>query len=160
MAVNSDRFTCVAVGHEIIEPKDETRSPQVSVKLRVVEGHETGREIWWYGSLHENAQQYTAQALRDMGWSCNDITALTGLGSVKVNAVAKQSEYQGKVRTQWMIFPAARASIRPEAKATLAKQFKALAASIKPIEVTELNKAPEQVPTSTSSNGTDATFQY
>lgn len=142
----SDRFVCKATSFEIIDG-DERKAPQVAVQLQVIEGPESGRMLSWFGSLHENAQQYTAEALRNMGWNCNDITALTGLGSTKVHAVAKQSEYMGKVRTQYMIFGfASRNTLPRDAKASFAKQYKALAASVKPIEVTDSNRVP-------SSNG-------
>jgi hypothetical protein len=89
------RYTCQAVDFKLYDAEDN-KAPQVGVELRVVEGPEAGKTIFWYGSLHENAQEYTARSLRDMGWSCNDITTLEGLGTLKVVAVEKIEIYKGK----------------------------------------------------------------
>jgi hypothetical protein len=156
------RYIAQAVSFELYDA-DENKgtAPQVGVKLLVVEGADAGKEIFWYGSLHENAQQYTAEALRAMGWSCNDITTLEGLGSLKVVAVEKIEEYKGKSRTKWMIFPVKtpRPTVEADRKATFGSQFKALAASVPAIAKTELNAGLEAdaLPAPLPKNGTGAT---
>jgi hypothetical protein len=136
------RYTAQAVGFEIIEA-DETKgtAPRIKVTLRVTEGPDAGKDLFYYGSLHENAQQYTVDALRAMGWSCNDITTLEGLGDLKVHAVEKVREYNGKPQTSWMIFPVKTPAPRLEAdnKAAFAARFKALAASAPAVARTEMN---------------------
>jgi hypothetical protein len=135
------RYTAQAVSFEIYEGENG-KAPQVGVKLLVVEGADAGKEIFWYGSLHENAQQYTAEALRAMGWSCNDITTLEGLGTLKVIAVEKQEEYKGKLKTKYMIFPVKtpKPTLEADSKASFANRFKALAASVAPAKVTDENR--------------------
>lgn len=163
------RYTAQAIEAKIYEGEGD-KAPQIGVELRVVEGPETGKVIWWYGSLHENAQQYTVEALRAMGWSCNDITTLEGLGSLKVIAVEKQEEYKGKLKTKYMIFPVKtpKPTLEADAKASFASRFKALAASIAPVKQTELNAGlptealPAPTPlaktgTAAATNGTAAT---
>lgn len=154
------RYTAQAVSFEIYEGENG-KAPQIGVKLRVTEGAEAGKEIFWYGSLHENAQQYTAEALRAMGWSCNDITTLEGLGALKVIAVEKQEEYKGKMKTKYMIFPVKtpKPTLEADAKSSFASRFKALAASVAPTKVTAENTglAVDELPVALPKNGATAT---
>lgn len=156
------RYNAQAVSFELYDA-DETKgtAPQIGVKLRVIDGPDAGKEIFWYGSLHENAQQYTAEALRAMGWSCNDITVLEGLGSLKVHAVEKITEYKGKPQTKWMIFPVKtpRPTLEADSKASFGARFKALAASVAPVARTEANAglAEEALPPPVARNGSGAT---
>ena len=150
------RFTVQAVSG-VIQPNEgetnqagEPKAPDVFVTLRVTEGPEAGFELFKYGSLHDNAQQYTVEMLRTLGWNCNDITALTGLGSTKAIAVAKVREYKGERQLEWMIFPVKtpKPTLEADQNASFAARYKALAASIAPIERTELNAGipVEQLP--------------
>lgn len=156
---NNNRYTCQAISFQLYDAEDN-KAPQVGVELRVIEGPEAGKTIFWYGSLHENAQEYTAKALRDMGWSCNDITALEGLGSLKVVAVEKIEEYKGKPRTKWMIFPVKtpKPTLEADAKASFGARFKALAAAVPAVKQTELNAGlpADQLPAAVAKNGTGA----
>lgn len=156
------RYTVQATGFEIIEGDDtKGTAPRILVNLRVVEGPEAGTELRYYGSFHENAQQYTADALRAMGWTCNDVTVLEGLGDLKVHAVEKTSEYKGKPQTSWMIFPIKTPAPRLEAdkKASFAAQFKALAAATAVVPKTEMNTGlaadalPEAIAPRNGTNG-------
>jgi hypothetical protein len=150
------RYTAQAISFEIYEAEDN-KAPSIGVKLRVVEGPDAGKEIFYYGSLHENAQQYTVEALRSMGWSCNDITTLTGLGSLKVIAVEKTEEWKGKTRTKWMVFPVKtpKPTLEADSKSSFANRFKALAASVAPVKATELNAglAADELPAPIAKNG-------
>jgi hypothetical protein len=155
------RYTAQAVGFNLYDADEEKgTAPQVGVELRVIEGPEAGKTIFWYGSLHENAQTYTVDALRAMGWSCNNITELEGLGSLKVIAVEKQEEWKGKVRTKYMIFPVKtpKPTLEADSKASFGARFKALAASVAPIKATELNAglAEDALPAALPKNGTGA----
>ncbi len=138
----NERYIVQAVGFEIY-PEEDGKAPSVKVELRVVEGPEAGKTIFHYCSLHENAQQYSVEALRTLGWRCNDLTALEGLGEVKAIAVGKQETYKGKVQTRYMIFAVKtpKPTLEADAKASFAARFKALAASVAPVERTDLNKA-------------------
>lgn len=152
-----DRFYAVAVGHNT-HPGEDGKSPQKSVKLRIIEGDRTGEEVTYWGPLHENSQQFTAEALRTMGWSCNDITVCEGLGSVKVAVVEQEETYEsgGKTKTakKYQIWPAeGKATIDEGERESFAKQFKALAAGVKPIKVTAQNAAPAELPPAKTTNG-------
>ncbi len=157
---NAPRYTAQAVSFQLYDAEGD-KAPQVGVELRVIEGPETGKTIYTYHSLHENAQQYTAEALRAMGWQCNDITALTGLGSTKVIAVEKTSEWKGKKQTSWMIFPvkSPKPPLEADAKASFASRFKSLAASVAPVKITDLNAGlpVDAMPEKAATNGSGAT---
>lgn len=149
-----NRYVCQAESFQLYDADEEKgTAEQIGVKLRVIEGPETGRDIFWYGSLHENAQEFTAQALRDMGWSCNDITACQGLGRTKVHVVEKHDTYtdsRGKTRksVKWQVWPirTPKPTLEADKTASFAAKFKALAASVKPVERTEHNAGLDELP--------------
>ena len=160
--MSAPRYTVQAISG-VIQPNDgETtrdgspKAPTVAVELRVVEGPDAGKTIFKYGSLHENAQQYTVEMLRTLGWTCNDITALTGLGSTKAIAVEKVGEFKGKKTVDWMIFPikTPAPTLEADKAAGFAARYKALAASVAPVEKTALNTGipVEQLPAATNRN--------
>ncbi len=142
--IDTGRYVCQAVSAQLYDAEDN-KAPQIGVELRVVEGSDAGKTIFHYMSLHENAQEYTARTLRDMGWRCNDITTLEGLGDLKVIVVGKVDEWKGKSKQKWMIFPVKtpKPTLEADAKASFASRFKALAASVAPVKQTELNAAGE-----------------
>lgn len=125
-----------------------TASATVQVTLRAVDGPTPGKEFTWFGSLHENAIQYTFEALRAMGWRCSDITKLEGLGSTQVQLLEKEDEWQGKKKIQVQIWAikAPKPEVAPDKRASFASRFKKLAAEVKPLEVCDRNKAPESLP--------------
>ncbi len=164
--IDTNRYTCVAVEHSIIEggmKADGTgeKAPSVSVTLRVVEGPSTGKDIFWYGSLHENAQEFTAKALRAMGWTSNDITTLDGLGDIKVTVQGKESKPypagSGKTRQEWSIWeikqPAPR--LADENKASFADRYKALGVATPALQRSEANTFTGEVPESTTMKNGD-----
>lgn len=155
-----ESFESVATGFELQEATD-TAAPQVVVTCRVITGPQSGAEKRYYGSLHENAQQYTAEALRTMGWKCNDITALSGLGDTKFILREKFEQYKGKRTTKHSVFPlrSAKATVGETSKAAFSAQFKALAASVAAVTVDDNNKAPTELPPAIarSSNGAPPT---
>lgn len=148
-------YVAVAIDHKILEPADPSKAPSIGVRFRVVEGPDTGAEFLWYGSLAEGqAQEITVRTLRDMGWTCNDITVCEGLGSVKFRAVEKIDTYKGKRQVRYNIWPlkSARAELSPDAAASFASQFRALAASMPVVELTESNAAPAELPPAKEGN--------
>ena len=162
--INTNRYVCVAVDHSIIEASTKAdgteKAPSVAVTLRVVEGPDAGLEVYWYGSLKEGqAQEITAKTLRAMGWNCNDITALTGLGDLKVALVGSEGEYMGKPQQRWNVWeiktPAPR--LAEESKASFADRYKALGVSVPVVTRSEANEAPENIPAPLARNGTGAT---
>lgn len=150
-----DRYPAVAVGH-IINPGDDTASPpkraQVEVEMRgLADGEDThaeGKRFYLYLGLDEKSQEITAQTLRRLGWKCNDITKLEGLGSTKVQIVEKEREWKGKKYPQYDVWElkGPRPTLRDDQQASFANRFKALAAAVKPIEVGEFNAAPSVIP--------------
>lgn len=162
--IDTNRYEGVAVSHEIIEGgmKDDgtEKAPQVAVVLRVVDGPNTGKDIPWYGSLHENSQEYTFAALRAMGWTCNDVTVLDGLGSTKVAIQGKESKpYKGKTKQEWQVWPIkARAPrLSDENKASFADRYKALAVATPLLQRSADNEAPAVIPESTTMRNGDNT---
>src|SRR5687768_5244429 len=95
---------CAVPGTARLFDETDTRGASVSVTCRVVEGPDAGREVEFFGSLKGGAAKYTVQALRTMGWRCNDITALEGLGSTKVTLAEYKEAYNGKVKDRLAIF--------------------------------------------------------
>jgi hypothetical protein len=155
--IDLNTYTAQAFSGEIMAPKGDKPDDQgsVFVKLRVCEGPETGKDIHWYGSLNGGAAQYTIEALRSMGWTCNDITQLEGLGSAKVVLIGKANEFNGKTSQRWMVFPVRVPAPRLEAdaKASFAERFKALAVSTEVIKLAEVNAAGPLPEARTSTNG-------
>lgn len=139
-------FDVVAVDH-MIEGGDEKRSPQIVVRLKIVDGPQKGTQKMYYGSLHENAVKYTFEALRSLGWTCNDVEKLEGLGSVVAVAVEDDNKYNGKV-TRRIKFINPKTPRKLEAKNPAPKgfgsRFKALAANTKVDIDREYAKAPSK----------------
>lgn len=139
-----------------LEQKEGKDAPTVVGKVRVVEGPTTGREQVLYLSLVGGAAEISMKQLRALGWTCNDITALTGLGSVKADMTGKNDTYEGKTRVRYTIWAArVRPTLRAEDQKAFAARFKAMAAGLKDAIVTieDSNRAPESLPVS---NGVSA----
>lgn len=144
-----DRFEAVATGHEIIVPDDPNKNPQIKVTLAVTSGPRAGRSIEKYLSLHPNAADITAKQLRAMGWTCNDVTVLEGLGSVRCQVTEKSEEYNGKVRPDYSIWALqARAALKADDKKKFADRFKAMAMKSAEfvVQANDANKAPDTLP--------------
>lgn len=142
--IDLSSYTVQAVsGAFIPNEKDPEKEGSIEVKLRVVEGPHAGEDKFWYGNLNGGAAEITIKILRDMGWSCNDITALTGLGSTKVILRGKSNEYQGKTYQRWDVWPmrTPRPELEATAKANFRDRFLALAASAAPVTVSDGNAA-------------------
>ncbi len=159
MAEVSDRFIAQATGHEIVMPDKEGKHPQIVVTLTAVEGPRSGRSVQKYLSLHPNAAEISAKQLRAMGWRCNDITKLEGLGEVKCQVTEQMREYppgSGKMRPDYAIWPlTTRNTLRDEDAKKFADRFKALAIQTKDnvIAVTDDNRALVELPQPQGMNG-------
>lgn len=118
---------------------DQGNSPCIMVKCRVIEGVETGMEKVYWGSLHENAAQYTFEALRAFGWTGEDVeTELDvahGMGTARAVGVEADHEWPpGEIKRKLKYIN----PYKPrESKGTtgskvkgLGKRFKALAKSV------------------------------
>jgi hypothetical protein len=122
--------------------------------------NEEGKTFFLYLSLKEGqAQEISAKTLRTLGWKCNDITKLEGLGSCRVDVVEYEEEYKGKVRSKFDVWPTRgpRPTLRDEDVANFAARFKALAVSAPVIEIGEHNAAPAVIPAARPTNGKGGT---
>lgn len=153
----TNRYVAVATSFEIDPGGAEKQSgsgltsPSVYVRLRVIEGDDIGKELHWRGYLVGGAQPITVEQLRAMGWSDNDITKLTGLGSTKVEVTERMEEYpegSGKFNAKYSVwaFRGERPTLRDEDKRDFAKKFKALALEKPALKVTAANAAPADLP--------------
>lgn len=158
------RYSVVALpetfGIEI--PEDSAKHPRMLGTLRVTEGPEAGKELFWSGSLKTevkagsktSAAEITMTTLRAMGWNCNDITALAGLGSVQADATGKWNVYtaangEEKRNIQYSIWPKRVVpTLREEDQKKFRANFKALAVGLKNkvVDVTDANAAPTVLP--------------
>lgn len=139
--------TGCAVAHRMLEGK-EGGEPRIHVTLRITEGPRTGEELDMFLNLKGGAAEITVKQLRAMGWRCNDITALTGLGSIKVTIAEYKESYEGKLYDRVTVFEMkerAKEVAEGDRKAFAAK-FKALALSTKPVDINDANKAPDELP--------------
>lgn len=156
-----------------LEQKEGAAEPSVVGKVRVIEGSTAGREQMLYLSLSGGAAEYSMKTLRALGWTCNDITALTGLGSVKADMTGKNKPKMAKnpetgkwdiptgdTRTEYSIWPArVRPTLRAEDQKAFAAKFKALAAGLKDaiVTVTDDTRAPAELPAAKAFNGANST---
>src|SRR5574342_330 len=142
------RLVVAAVSKEVLAPyqKDDGTdvAAAINVTLRVLEGPHTGEDLFWRGGLKEGKnQEITMETLRNLGCTSNDPFSDDGLGSTKVHAVAEHNEYQGKTSLQWKLYPikSKRAVLSPNDAKDFIRQFKALASTVAPVEVTDANRA-------------------
>ena len=147
-------YVGVALSAEHYPAEDSSKAPRIGVAIRIIEGTDrdgndaTGKTVFKYMSLHEKAQEITARELRVMGWQDNDIVALTGLGSTKFRVTETDDTYFTPPRPAYSVWEIDRD--RPQLQADVAKamtaQFKALAAKVAPLKLTDANKAPTELP--------------
>lgn len=151
-------------------------SPWVVGQVMVAEGADAGLLIDFRGSLSEKetsiggtVAEITMKQLRALGWRCNDLTALEGLGSVKAQATGKWNVYdikkdgkptgkKGK-KLQYSFWPAnAKQTLRAEDMAAFAARFTQYAAGLQSevVTVNDRNAAPEVMPSAKSATATAA----
>lgn len=138
-----------ALSADFREPTEEGKQCSVEVKLKVFNCEDPGRngeEVTEFMSLHPNAQEYTFNNLRALGWTCADVTELTGVGSVRARGGLYVDNYGGKSRTKCGVWPAKtpKPKVTGAAKKSFADQFKAAALAAAVIEKGEHNKALER----------------
>lgn len=145
MSTKRNRKFCTgqATGRfQITESKNG--NPQVMVDVVAVDGPDAGTEYTYFGSLSENAAKYTVEALRLMGWKCQDVTALSGLGETKFRMGTWEEEWEGKWNTKVGVWPLKdKPAVDPGLKAKFAANFAALGNLAPPVEVTDANRAGE-----------------
>jgi hypothetical protein len=131
-------------------PEKEGGKPAVFTKVKVTACEDkpslVGTEVSEYRSLSGGAAKYTMEALRNLGWTCNDITELEGVGSVSARGGIYTDTYDpDKPRTKCGIWPARKkVTVSGSAKKSFAAQFKKAAATLSKVEVTDENRAVER----------------
>lgn len=125
---------------------------QYIVKLKVVGGdnRHLGRELTEFMSLSGKAAPFTAKKLRALGWQAKSPTDMTGIGDIIADAGIYMDTYDGKTTEKISVFEP-RKELNDKQKKTFGAAFKAEIAGMKPIEITDDNRAlsrdalPEQV---------------
>lgn len=151
-----------------LPPREDKENdvPVVLVTLRITEGPRAGEEETYRGRLTDKGAEYVVQDLRTMGWKCNDITKLEGLGDTKVTiAISHDQGNNGKVYRNVKVFePRAKQKMSDEDRASFASRFAALAASTAPVSVgahnqpTDLPAKKEPVQAPPAASGDDIPF--
>lgn len=134
------------------QKKDDgtTGSDAVKVDLKVVkcdkDPSRVGQVFQEYLYLTEKSYEFTLEKLRILGWTCNDITELEGLGSTRAAGVINTETYNGNARERMGIFAikAPAPELEGNAKADFAKRFKAAAAKVAKVQVTDFNRGLER----------------
>lgn len=127
MTTNNKYYDVVAVDSRFIPADSADRTDCVQVTVRVVSGPETGREFTAYLSLGEKSAAYTAQGLRNLGWACNDITALNGVGTLKARMRVKPYSTPSGTKEGYSFFPIEDRSRDEESLRGFAKKYAGLA---------------------------------
>ena len=152
--------TVQATSAKFNEPAAEGKKPSVEVSLKVTacdDPSRVGSVFTEFMSLSGGAVEYTMRNLRALGWTCDDITELEGVGSIQAKGGIYLDTYDGKTREKCNVFEA-KPELTASAKKTFASQFKAAAKSAKPVKITDANAAlaPEDLPIQRQANGLEA----
>jgi len=142
MSKNYVYGTAQALSAQFNEP-DEGKKPSVEVSLKIVtcdDGTRVGEVFTEFMSLSGRAVEYTMKNLRALGWTCNDVTELEGVGSTIAKCGIYSDTYNGVTRDKVSIFQS-KAKVQGAAKKSFAAQFKAAAVSAAKVDVTDANKA-------------------
>ena len=98
MSVPEGRYTARAVNGAITE--DTKGGGQAAVVFQILEGDYQGHEVTWYGSFNGGAAPITMKGLQTAGARLNEVDDFEGLGSVDVQIVLKDEEFNGVWRTK------------------------------------------------------------
>ena len=125
---------------------EEGKTPYVLCDIKFTDSDKhpeiVGKVVKQAFSLSEKAAKYSAEHLRSLGWSCNDITELTGVGDIQARGGLYVDHYNGEDREKVGIWPMkARPKLDNKVKNSFAKKFKQLAASVDIVEVSDENRA-------------------
>lgn len=77
-----------------------TGTEQVAVAFELLEGHEVGQCVTWYGFFTERAETRTLESLRNAGWRGDDVSDLSSLGSCE--CVLDIQLEDGRERVKWI----------------------------------------------------------
>lgn len=83
---------------------------QVTVELRTFDEKGEGESVLWYGYFTDRAIGMTLKALRTMGWTGDDLSDLSTLGSKDVEIVLEEeidNRGNARLRVKWINEPGA-----------------------------------------------------
>lgn len=124
--------TFKAVAREWHLGVSQTGKEHVAVLFEIIDGEHAGKKLTWRGFFTENTTERTLDSLRYCGWSCDNLAALTGMGSADVDIVVEEEMYEGKLRdkVQWVNKPASlsmKGAMDPAAAAAFAAKMRGAA---------------------------------
>lgn len=132
--VSKGTYPAVARKWDLGTTKSQREDNQVvAVQFEIMEGEFAGSFLTWRGYFTEKAEKRTLESLRHCGWTCNDLSVLTGMGSTQVEIVVDDEQGQdGKTYTkvQWVNRAGGAAGIKLNAPMD-ERQKKAFAARMK-----------------------------
>lgn len=112
-----------------------TGNDQVAVQFEILDwetGTPNGEKITWYGSFTDKAFPITVRALRNMGWTGDDLSDLSTVSANEVVLDVAQEEYDGKLQTKVKWVNAIEDNSGPVLKAPMSEdKAKAFAAKMK-----------------------------
>lgn len=86
-----------------------------------------GQKVWYFGTFADlkagskkSATEITMGALRALGWTCDNVAKLDGLGSIEADIVIGPETYEGKTSNRIKFINKPGEGGRPTAKAELA----------------------------------------
>jgi hypothetical protein len=101
--IGSKRYLSVVCYDMQLDGGEEGKSAYANLSLRVVEGPETGRNLWKKCYLSEKARDISIKQLRALGWTGTKLSKAMseGLGTRKASAMllVKQGD-DGKIREE------------------------------------------------------------
>jgi hypothetical protein len=142
MAKKNYTFCKIQATSATFNAPEGDKKPSVSVDIKVLECDDPGqigRTFTEFMSLSGGAVEYTVQNLRALGWSCNDITELEGIGGTTAKGGIFEDTYNGVTREKCAVFKP-KPALDKSAKKSFAAQFKAAAAKEKAVVVTDDNR--------------------
>lgn len=133
----------------VYDPGNAKKKPGVVCRLQILEGSRKGDTVMWYGSMSEQSQEFTADALRALGMTNDDILNPQGLGSRKALAVERENLWPGAKNKTKIDFvnpivpPKLKASNPVSNPSSTTSKFKALFKSKPALEMHPAVVAPE-----------------
>lgn len=104
-------------------------SEYIAVSFEILEGEHAGKRVTWPGYFTDKTTDRTIDSLRYCGWSCDNIAALTGMGTADVEIVVEVEDYQARdgawkkaSRVRWVNRPSS-LQVRGAMDAAAAKSF-------------------------------------
>lgn len=125
-------------------------APQVGVLLEFVDGPNKGLALTWYGHFTEKTKKQTLLALRTLGWTGNDLSALDSVRGEAPCTVGIETDLHGVMRPRVRFVGSAGLGIKnvmtPEQKKAFAASMLGLAETIKSEPATGTVANPGAVP--------------